>query len=132
VDVRALTDAPPPSDVVTLRICGYVGTEATVRPAVLDVGPRSPGAEVKARFSVHVPGGLPPGRLTAALRGLEGEVLVEAGILAEQAGPDLFVRFRCPAAEGPFGGTLVVLAGAGLAREVPLRGRVAAAAPPAR
>jgi hypothetical protein len=126
VAVRAFTDAPPPDDVATLRVRGFVGDRPVVRPSLVDLGPRSPGVRVTRRLEISLPPGWRGTACEASLDGLAGEAKATEPMLADRAGPDLLVTADVPEEAGTFEGTLRVRFGAGEPIEVPVRGLVVA------
>jgi hypothetical protein len=127
VPVRLVLDAPPPHDVLTLRVRAFVGTLAVVRPGWLDLGRRSPGSRVPATLEVHLPPGAAPD-VTWDLIAWSGTVEALPASRAGRQGPDLRLESAFGPRPGPVAGALRIDTAAGSVL-VPLRAEVVATAP---
>lgn len=112
VPLRVVTDAVPPDDVLTLRLCAYVGTRAVVRPGWLDLGRRSPGARVPATLEVHLPPGAAP-EVGCEFVAWNGVVTAVRAARAGRRGPDLRLESIIGSRAGPVTGALRVTTSAG-------------------
>jgi hypothetical protein len=130
--VRVVLDVAPPSDVLRVRVCAYVGRSVVVRPAWLDLGRRPPGTCATSRFAVHVPPGVDPAEVEATLESWAGTLRLEPAALRSQSGPDLVLDSALPGVAGPVTGALVVRTRSAGAVVAALRAHVAGPSPPAQ